>query len=104
MTVSKTIGWLSLDKLAAMFLEIKDRKKSIEIEYNATKANIIAKLDGNLVVESDQYFISYANNQKQVLDVARLKLERPDIYEKFLAPQDCWVLMVKAKATLQKGA
>ena len=91
----KANGWLAMNRLAEEFLGVKMEKKSVEVEYNSTKRTLINRMDGQNIVVTDKYTITYFNNPQQRVDIERLKVERPDIYEKFLKPTDHWDLTVR---------
>lgn len=96
---ANTNGWKSLDSLAEDFLSAKAAKKVAEAEYNSLKSTIVNKMDGQLLVETDRYIIQYVNNERQILDIDRLKTERPELYLHYLKSQDYWTLGVNERTS-----
>jgi hypothetical protein len=86
-----------LNELCAAFLAARAAKKEAELIYNSAKTKIIELLGDHTAAETKRFEVSYNNNEKLVVDIGLLKTERPDIYQKFLWPQECWVLTVHKK-------
>ena len=93
----KKTNWNPFNVLVGRFLEAKENKKHIQIGYDYAKEQLVQALEGAASVETDLYVVTNTTQERKVLDVEALKLNRPDIYQQFLKPSYACVLTAREK-------
>ena len=86
-----------LDELSVRFLRAKIKRASANKTYDVDKAKLVEELHGKLTVETDNHIILFSNAPRDVIDIDRLRAEKPLTFKKYLKSQDCWTLSVAKK-------
>lgn len=95
--------WEVFDRICKLFLATKNDKKEAEIAFNAAKAALLEQLGDNRTLCSERYAVVYATSSRTTLDVQRLKIERPDIYNAYLTESKYSTLSVDEVLDLESA-